>query len=293
MDADSVLLGCIEAVTDSHAGKNVPCPICRAIFKSRQDLLSLQEFRDAADSAADPASQALSQGPVAGESSSRKSRSTALVPEAPRKVIQPSSKQRILLKGILAEPQEKAIVISQWTGMLDLTGQVLQQNGIRTVPFDGRMKPADRDAALSSFRSLEPSAPQVLLLSLKVRHSLFPRLPDTAAYCFPGGWRWTQPYSGLTRMASGPLVECRCRGAGHRPCLSHRPGAQDLTLTAHGSLQTKPVKVFRMLSQGTIEEKVMKLQEKKTELAMGAMSQRSAAELQAKRLGDIKLLLDM
>jgi SNF2 family DNA or RNA helicase len=48
-----------------------------------------------------------------------------------------------------------------------------------------------------------------------------------------------------------------------------------------------------MLSQGTIEEKVLKLQEKKTELAMGAMSQRSAAELQAKRLGDIKLLLDM
>jgi hypothetical protein len=170
-----------------HAGKNIPCPICRAVFKSRQDLLSLQEFRDAADSAADAGSLPLLQGPVAGETSSRKSRSTALVADAPRKVIQPSSKQRILLKGILAEPQEKAIVISQWTGMLDLTGQVLQQNGIRTVSFDGRMKPGDRDAALSSFRSLDAAAPQVLLLSLKVRCNLVSHLSHTVIFVAQAG----------------------------------------------------------------------------------------------------------
>ncbi|KAG9127974.1 hypothetical protein FRC07_006764, partial [Ceratobasidium sp. 392] len=62
-------------------------------------------------------------------------------------------------------PDDKVILYSQWTSMLDLMLGLLQQHKIQALRFDGGMSQRQRNDTLYRFR--RPDGPAVLLISLK------------------------------------------------------------------------------------------------------------------------------
>ena len=158
-----------------------------------------------------------------------------------------------LLDEVVAEGH-RALVFSQFTGFLALVRQRLDAEGIAFEYLDGRTR--DRAARIASFR--EGDAP-VFLISLKAGG--FGLTLTEADYVFILDPWWN------------PAAETQAIDR------THRIG------------QDKPVNVYRLVSQDTIEEKVVALQERKRDLFASVVGRASdvAAPLSA---ADIRGLLD-
>ena len=124
-----------------------------------------------------------------------------------------------------------ALVFSQFTGFLAILRSHLDAIGVRYSHLDGSSSSQQRDAAVADFRS---GRNQVFLISLKAGG--FGLNLTEADYCFICDPWWN------------PAAEAQAVDR------THRIG------------QTRPVTVYRLVSQGTIEEKVVTLQERKREL---------------------------
>ena len=129
----------------------------------------------------------------------------------------------------------KALVFSQWTSLLDRVEIRLKELGIDWVRLDGATR--DRQGVVDSFQ--DPDGPPVFLLSLKAGGT---GLNLTAA-----------DYVLLLDPWWNPAVE---RQAADR---AHRIG------------QTRPVVCCRFISSGTVEERILELQEAKRGLADAAI----------------------
>jgi len=129
----------------------------------------------------------------------------------------------------------RALVFSQWTSLLDLIEPELQQAKLSFIRLDGTTK--DRGAVTQQFQA--EGGPTVLLMSLKA-----------------GG-------TGLTLTAADHvfLVD---------PWWN--PAVEDQAADrAHRIGQDKPVFVYRLVAQGTVEERILKLQETKRALFEAAL----------------------
>ena len=124
-----------------------------------------------------------------------------------------------------------ALVFSQFTGFLGILRRHLDAVGIEYAYLDGSSSSRQRDAAIRSFTS---GATKVFLISLKAGG--FGLNLTEADYCFVCDPWWN------------PAAEAQAVDR------THRIG------------QTRPVTVYRLVSQGTIEEKVVALQERKRTL---------------------------
>jgi superfamily II DNA or RNA helicase len=124
-----------------------------------------------------------------------------------------------------------ALVFSQFTGFLDILRAHLEAVGVGYSYLDGSSSSRQRDAAIGSFKA---GTNQVFLISLKAGG--FGLNLTEADYCFVCDPWWN------------PAAEAQAVDR------THRIG------------QTRPVTVYRLVSQGTIEEKVVALQERKREL---------------------------
>jgi len=124
-----------------------------------------------------------------------------------------------------------ALVFSQFTGFLGIVRNHLDAVGLQYAYLDGSSSSQQRDAAIRDFRS---GATQVFLISLKAGG--FGLNLTEADYCFICDPWWN------------PAAEAQAVDR------THRIG------------QTRPVTVYRLVSEGTIEEKVVTLQERKREL---------------------------
>jgi len=124
-----------------------------------------------------------------------------------------------------------ALVFSQFTGFLAILRSHLDAIGVRYSQLDGSSSSQQRDAAIADFRS---GGTQVFLISLKAGG--FGLNLTEADYCFICDPWWN------------PAAEAQAVDR------THRIG------------QTRPVTVYRLVSEGTIEEKVVTLQERKREL---------------------------
>jgi len=133
-----------------------------------------------------------------------------------------------LLEEVVAEGH-RALVFSQFTGYLGLVRERLEQQGVDYCYLDGRTQ--NRAARVREFK--EGHAP-VFLISLKAGG--FGLNLTEADYCFMLDPWWN------------PAVEAQAIDR------THRIG------------QDRTVMVYRMVAQGTIEEKVMALAERKREL---------------------------
>jgi SNF2 family DNA or RNA helicase len=148
-----------------------------------------------------------------------------------------SSKVNLLLEfleEVLSEGH-KALIFSQWTSFLDLIEPHLNQADIEFTRLDGSTR--DRQSVVSTFQS--DDGPPVLLASLKA-----------------GGL-------GLNLTA-----------ADHVFILDPwwNPAAEDQAADrAHRIGQNRPVMVYRIVAENTVEERILALQEKKRALSEAAL----------------------
>jgi superfamily II DNA or RNA helicase len=148
----------------------------------------------------------------------------------------------------------KALVFSQWTSLLDLVEPHLARAGIAFARLDGSTR--DRAGVVAEFQS--PGGPPVLLASLKAGGV---GLNLTAADCVFILDPWWNP-------AAEEQAADR----------AHRIG------------QDKPVLVYRLVTQGSVEERVQALQRRKRELAQSALADASGAAALSR--DDLLALLD-
>lgn len=168
----------------------------------------------------------------------------------------PSSKLVALfaqLEEVMAEGH-RALVFSQFTSFLGLVAADLERRGISYAYLDGSTR--DRDAAIAAFRGGE--AP-VFLISLKA-----------------GGFGLT-----LTEADYVFLLDPWWNPAAESQAVDR----------AHRIGQTRRVMVYRLIADGTIEEKVMALQQRKARLFRSVMDD-DALFGQALTADDIRGLFD-
>ncbi|KAF2764714.1 DNA repair protein, RAD5 [Teratosphaeria nubilosa] len=171
-----------------------------------------------------------------------------------------SAKINTLLKQIKAlkksDPTCKSVVFSQFTSFLDLLGPALTSANIHFLRFDGTMAQKARAAVLSDFASRPTFT--ILLLSLRA-----------------GG--------------VGLNLTCAKRVFMMDPWWSFAVEAQAID-RVHRMGQTEAVKVVRFVCRESIEEKMLRVQERKKFLA-GSLGMMSEEEKRVQRIEDIRELL--
>jgi superfamily II DNA or RNA helicase len=173
--------------------------------------------------------------------------------ESARKVKQSAKLEELLelLDKLLAEDR-KILIFSQFTSMLALIEEELQARGIGYSKLTGRTR--KRDEAIATFQ--EGHVP-VFLISLKA-----------------GG-------VGLNLTAADTVIH-------YDPWWN--PAAENqATDRAHRIGQDKPVFVYKLVAKGTVEEKILQLQEKKQLLADSIYRQKDEQEPLG-RIGSEELL---
>lgn len=135
----------------------------------------------------------------------------------------------------MACDDHKALIFSQWTSLLDLVEKRLEKLGIPWVRLDGSTR--DRQTVIDNFQS--PEGPPVFLLSLKA-----------------GG-------TGLNLTAADYVV--------HLDPWWNPAVQQQATDRAHRIGQDKPVVSCRLIAEGTVEERILELQDAKKALADAAL----------------------
>lgn len=127
----------------------------------------------------------------------------------------------------------KALIFSQFLGMLGLIRQRLEEMGIKYEYFDGSTSAPDREKAIQGFQNDESC--RVFLISLKAGGVGLNLTAADYVYIVDPWWN--------------PAVEQQAIDR------THRIG------------QTKNIFAYRMICKDTVEDKILKLQEKKKALA--------------------------
>ncbi|KAJ7311499.1 SNF2 family DNA-dependent ATPase [Mycena albidolilacea] len=137
-----------------------------------------------------------------------------------------------------SDGEEKTIIFSQFTTMLDLIEPFLREEGIRYVRYDGSMKPVDREAALAKIKTSKNT--KVILISFKAGST------------------------GLNLTACNNVILVD---------LWWNPALEDQAFDrSHRVGQTRPVNIFKLKIDNTVEDRILELQDKKRELARAALS---------------------
>jgi superfamily II DNA or RNA helicase len=131
-------------------------------------------------------------------------------------------------------PNHKALVFSQFTGMLDLLEISFRKNNIPFCRLDGTTPIPKRQELVNSFQEAD-SVEKVFLISLKAGNAGLNLTAADYVFLFDPWWNTAVQQQAIDR--------------------THRIG------------QTKNVFAYKMICKGTIEEKIMQLQQRKKKLA--------------------------
>ncbi|KAJ5662537.1 uncharacterized protein N7477_010153 [Penicillium maclennaniae] len=134
---------------------------------------------------------------------------------------------------------EKTIIFSQFTSLLDLLEVPINRRGWKYVRFDGSMNIADRNASVAAFTD-DPDV-RIMLVSLKAGNAGLNLVAASHVILFDPFWN--------------PYVEDQAIDR------AHRIG------------QKREVFVHRLLIEGTVEDRIIELQNKKRELISGALDE--------------------
>ncbi|XP_017218770.1 helicase-like transcription factor CHR28 [Daucus carota subsp. sativus] len=137
------------------------------------------------------------------------------------------------------EAPKKAIVFSQWTGMLDLVEISLNHSDLRYRRLDGTMTLSARDKAVKEFNN-DPEV-TVMLMSLKAGNLGLNMVAATHVVLLDLWWNPTTEDQAIDR--------------------AHRIG------------QTRPVTVSRLTIKNTIEERILALQDDKRKMVASAFGE--------------------
>jgi SNF2 family DNA or RNA helicase len=155
----------------------------------------------------------------------------------PGQTARSSSKVRSLVEALenAAADGHRALVFSQWTSLLDLIEPELTQAGLSFIRLDGSTP--DRGAITRAFQA--PDGPTVLLMSLKAGGTGLTLTAADHVFLVDPWWN--------------PAVEAQAADR------AHRIG------------QERPVFVYRLVAQGTVEERILALQASKRALFEAAL----------------------
>ncbi|KAI0776649.1 SNF2 family N-terminal domain-containing protein [Trametes elegans] len=149
---------------------------------------------------------------------------------------------------------DKTIVFSQWTSMLNLCEQIFARNGIRNLRYDGPMSREAREYTLNQFK--QPGGPKVILVSLKCGGVGLNLVSANRVINLDLAWNYATESQAYDRV--------------------HRLG------------QEKEVYVKRLVIKDSIEERMLKLQETKTQLADAALGEGTGQKLHKLSVKQIK-----
>jgi SNF2 family DNA or RNA helicase len=146
-----------------------------------------------------------------------------------------SIKQEVLIDELLnIIPNHKALVFSQFTSMLNLLEPALIKHHIPFCRLDGNTPLAQRQQLINDFQQTD-SVAKVFLISLKAGNAGLNLTAADYVFIFDPWWNTAVEQQAIDR--------------------THRIG------------QTKNVFAYKMICKGTIEEKIMLLQQRKKKLA--------------------------
>ncbi|KAI5840077.1 putative SNF2 family helicase [Morchella snyderi] len=158
-----------------------------------------------------------------------------------------------------ADPSVKTVVFSQWTSYLTLLEPQLRAHNFHFARIDGSMKPRSRDDAIDALNN-DPKC-TILLASLAVASV------------------------GLNLTSASQVVLCDSWWA---------PAIEDQAIDRVYRLgQKRECVVWRLIVEGTIEERVLDIQERKRNLVKTAFAEkkRDARETRESRIAELKVLL--
>ncbi|KAH8706297.1 SNF2 family N-terminal domain-containing protein [Ilyonectria robusta] len=151
----------------------------------------------------------------------------------------------------------KSVVFSSWRLTLDILDRMLSQRGISSLRIDGRVKPEDRTAIISRFR--EDMGASALLMTI-----------DSGAVGLT-----------LTNANRVHIVEPHWN-----PALEAQAIARVLRMG-----QTQTVTIVKYITERTVEQNIVKLQEKKSRIAKVSLDSTSNGDATG-LLDDLKFVLD-
>lgn len=175
-----------------------------------------------------------------------------------------STKVRALinhLRPLFLSPEErkpvKVVVFSQFTSFLDKIQEELNTEGFNVARFDGSMNQKSRANVLEDFKTTPESF--ILLLSMKAGGVGLNLVCANRAYLMDPWWSYAVESQAIDRI--------------------HRMG------------QSNEVQIVRFIVENSVEERMLKIQERKKFLAttLGL----SEEDKRAQRLEDIKTLFEM
>ncbi|KAJ0160465.1 putative ATP-dependent helicase C23E6.02 [Colletotrichum tanaceti] len=174
-----------------------------------------------------------------------------------------SSKTRacVELLRTIQETGEKTIIFSQWTMLLDLLQVAIKKEGlnIKHCRYTGEMSMAQRDDTAFTF-STDPSM-KVMLVSLRAGNAGLNLVSASRVIIMDPFWN--------------PYIEMQAVDR------AHRIGQQ------------RPVKVYRILTQETVEDRIIQLQEKKRETVDAALDEREGAKLAGLSMTELRFLFNL
>lgn len=142
-----------------------------------------------------------------------------------------------------ADPSAKAIVFSQYVSFLDLLEHRLMAAGIRVVKLNGGMAASAREATLKLFK--EDPGVSCILISLKAGGVALNLTVASHIYLMDPWWNPAAEYQAIDR--------------------AHRLG------------QHKPIRAVRFVVRNTVEERILRLQDKKRLVFEGTVGGDAAA----------------
>ncbi|KAJ4468754.1 SNF2 superfamily protein [Lentinula aciculospora] len=157
-----------------------------------------------------------------------------------------SSEAIKLLPKFLPSTKMKILVVSQWTSCLTLVSQYLTEKDVLHVKYQGDMNRTKRNAAVRSFMSKDKA--RVMLMSLKCGGVGLNLTRANNVISLDLGWSQATEDQAFDRV--------------------HRLG------------QLLPVKVQRLVVEHTIEDRMLKMQERKQILADGSLGEGTAKKIQ-------------
>ncbi|CAI2183581.1 9263_t:CDS:10 [Funneliformis geosporum] len=170
-----------------------------------------------------------------------------------------STKVKALLEDLIQAKKDslKSVVFSQWTSMLDLIQDALNENDIRFTRLDGTMPRAERTQNMNIFKKKDDVS--VILVSLKAGGVGLNLTAAQRVYLMDPFWNPSVENQAIDRI--------------------HRLG------------QTCAVDTIRFIIKNSVEEGILQLQERKLRLAELTFSEKlSKQDITRRRLEDLKVL---
>ncbi|EFP02336.1 hypothetical protein CRE_01100 [Caenorhabditis remanei] len=160
----------------------------------------------------------------------------------------------------ILDRKEKVVIVSQWTSVLNLVEKHIQNGGHNYTSITGQVLVKDRQERVDSFNQ-EKGGAQVMLLSLTA-----------------GG-------VGLNLVGGNHLIMIDLHW---NPALE-----QQACDRIYRMGQKKPVHIHRLVVKGTIEQRVMDLQEKKLALAASVLDGTATRKMNKLTTADIRMLFGL